>query len=104
MESKKLYSAAPGSLDDDNENTQLDEDESLEDFDTEGDAFGFSKAIFNDFAPDKDELDGDESDDDDEDAAYLDTADKEDSDENEIEDFNIDTFDVEPDDSDENGF
>ncbi len=105
MESKKLYSTAPGSFDEDKNETHLEDEESLDDFDSDGSTFGFTKGVFDDFV-DEEELDSND-DEDDEDAAYLDQSSSEDEEEEDIEQMDelpLDAFDIDPSDSDEDDF
>ena len=102
MESKKLYSAAPGSFDGDENNIPLEDEDVVDDFDSDGSTFGFAKGVF-DQVPDDANESGTEDDEDDEDATYLDQSDPNDENEepNQLEDLPLDAFDIEPNDADD---
>jgi hypothetical protein len=105
MESKKLYSAAPGSFDGDENNIPLEDEDVVDDFDSDGSTFGFAKGVF-DQVPDDANESGTDDDDDDEDAAYLDQSDpnNENEEPNQLEDLPLDAFDIEPNDAEEDDF
>ena len=104
MESKKLYSTAPGSFDEDKNETHLEDEDGIDDFDSDGSAFGFTKGVFDDFV-DEEELDSND-DADDEDAAYLDQngSDEEEEDIEQMDELPLDAFDIEPGEPDEDDF